>query len=244
MKYEIICSTQNLTNKSVNQEHLIKKVEMQKNIQRPIPQDRVGYKNWIWVSPLRITKQNDQYTQFERDAKLIIDKKEAKTGAWHRDADGDIFTRIYVVGTNLSKGYNPPNFNQSLGQWNPSKSSSFSFKDVRIEPLDEDPPMYRAFLDPMTGLTLVYEDGKRVLPTPKYIHGTAIIMYSKIYQIQGKPEGTYQMGPEKTAFQFENHTWDVETQENANGIRTIEIGLPGTGKGYSRGCCSGAACKK
>ena len=103
----------------------------EKKIIRPIPDDRVGYKNWVWISPLRKVKETDQYTQYERDATLSIDEKEYYLGAWHSYSDGKKFTRIYLVGTNLSKCGYVESFSRSLGQWNLTKSSLFSFKDFR-----------------------------------------------------------------------------------------------------------------
>ena len=103
----------------------------QKKISRPIPDDSVGFRNWVWLSPLKKVKETDEWTQYERDATLSIDEKDSYLGAWHPYADGKKFTRIYLVGTNLAKCIKFNEFEQTFGEWSAEQSSLFSFKDFR-----------------------------------------------------------------------------------------------------------------
>jgi hypothetical protein len=116
-----------------------------KAVRRPIPweasnhdlkTDITPYKAWKWVSSLFLIKKDLKYSIFIRNATLLLDDSSKKSGAWHPFADGQVFTRIYIVPTNKCKELNElPKLKSpagmSCGKWNDDKSSFFLFKDVK-----------------------------------------------------------------------------------------------------------------
>jgi len=102
-------------------------------VSRPVPDDNPGYGGWKWQSDLCKVREDPEFTVFERDATLHIPKEDAQTGAWHRYSSAEenprVFTRVYVVPTTPEPRM-MSDFDLSMGEWGPRKSSWFSYKDV------------------------------------------------------------------------------------------------------------------
>jgi hypothetical protein len=80
--------------------------------------------------------------------------------------------------------------------------------------IEREPDQYRAFLETKTGLVLVYKNGKRVDPPPEVISAPAIITFTTIQPMPGKPPGSFVAGAEKTTLLFYRQQWDTRTQKH------------------------------